>query len=169
LIQTPPAERPSVPASRRWFQLADRFNGGLLLIIVSLAPWLFGATEDWAIFALNLLSYLCGFVFVLLWLRRWRRGSFSVEAIVGRVDAAERSSGWTIRAMAVLTALVLLFCLVAALNARATFVPEAQQLLYHDHYLPWLPTTYDQTLTWRAFWSYLGLGCRRSRRNLLRG
>lgn len=159
MIRTPPAEHSSVPASSRWFQLAERFNGVLLLIIIALAPWLFGATEDWAILALNLLSYLCGFLFVLLWLRRWRRGSFSVEAIVGRVDAAERSSGWTIRAMAVLTALVLLFCLVAALNARATFVPEAQQLLYHDHYLAWLPTTYDQTLTWQAFWSYLGLAC----------
>lgn len=159
MIPPTPASTPSTSRWDRFFHGADRFNGALLLSILVASPWLFGTTERWAVLALNLLAYGCGGLFLLRWLWRWRRGALSVERIVGQVDPMERSGGWTIQAMAVLTGLVLLFCLVAAFNARATFVPEAQQLLYHDAYVTWLPTSYDRTLTWQTFWNYLALAC----------
>jgi hypothetical protein len=58
--------------------------------------------------------------------------------------------------LAILTVLMLLYCLTSALNARATFDSRTNSFEYHDH-ISWLPHTYDRDSTWQAFWSYLGL------------
>ena len=60
--------------------------------------------------------------------------------------------------LAVLTAAILGYCLVSALNARATCDdPDTGSFTYHDGYIPWLPHSLDSSSTWFAFWSYLGL------------
>jgi len=63
-----------------------------------------------------------------------------------------------IRAMAVLSLLILAYCLTSALNARATYHPEAWSFEYHDC-LPWLPHSLDSSRTWFTAWSYLALTC----------
>jgi len=60
-------------------------------------------------------------------------------------------------ALAGLTVAMLAFCLVSALNARATYDPETLSFAYRDRYIPWLPHSLDSSRTWFAFWSYLGL------------
>ena len=60
--------------------------------------------------------------------------------------------------LAVLTGLILLYCLVAAWNARSTYFYEENRFEYRNH-LAWLPHSYDDTRSWRIFWNYLALAC----------
>jgi hypothetical protein len=68
-----------------------------------------------------------------------------------------RGSVYTTRALAVLTILILAYCLTSALNARALFNQENLGFTYRDQYIQWLPHSYDAPSTWFAFWMYLGL------------
>ena len=59
-------------------------------------------------------------------------------------------------ALATLTAVILAYCLVAAINARSTFVSREMAFVPHES-IAWLPHSYDSRATWQAFWMYLGL------------
>jgi len=56
-----------------------------------------------------------------------------------------------------LTVAILGYCLVSALNARATCDPATLSFDYHNKYVHWLPHSFDSRRTWFAFWSCLGL------------
>ncbi len=149
---------PPSPPGVRLFRIADAASGAFVLASAILGPWLFGTTESWSVWLLNAISYFAGMSVLVKWLVRWRTGAVAVEGIWRGRDPGLRSSAWMIRGMAVLTALVLFYCLVSALNARATFYPIEQRFEYHT-YVPWLPFSYDSRLTWDAFWRYLALAC----------
>ena len=59
--------------------------------------------------------------------------------------------------LALMTVAILVYCLVSAVNARSTFLPNELSFAYSDSYLKWLPHSFDSNRTWLAFWSYLGL------------
>jgi O-Antigen ligase len=61
--------------------------------------------------------------------------------------------------LAVLTVAILGYCLVSAVNPRATYDPGTDRFTYYDGYIHWLPHSFDSSRTWFAFWSYLGLAC----------
>src|ERR1043166_1707914 len=61
-------------------------------------------------------------------------------------------------ALAVLTVAILGYCLISALNARATYHPRELSFEYHP-FLKWLPASFDRSRSWLAFWNYLGLAC----------
>lgn len=130
----------------------------LLLGMIAAAPWLFGATEVWAMNLLNAVGYTCGLLLALKWVLRWQSGAIAVDQLLASGESRLGPGRWLVRAMAVLTVAVLFFCLVSALNARATYLPFEHRFEYRRH-VPWLPFTYDSDLTWRAFWNYLGLAC----------
>jgi putative inorganic carbon (hco3(-)) transporter len=60
--------------------------------------------------------------------------------------------------LAGVTVAILGYCLVSALNARATYHPDQLSFAYH-HCISWLPHSLDSARSWPAFWSYLGLAC----------
>lgn len=61
--------------------------------------------------------------------------------------------------LATLTVMLLLYCLISALNARATLEsPLATNLYYHDC-IGWLPHSFNSKATWFVFWTFLGLAC----------
>jgi O-antigen ligase len=53
----------------------------------------------------------------------------------------------------------LAYCLLAALNAAATYHPETRGFTYQISYRKWLPHSFDIGRTWSTFWEYLALGC----------
>ena len=61
--------------------------------------------------------------------------------------------------LAGLTAALLVYCLISAVNARATYRPEDFSFVYHQHFIRWLPHSLDGSRTWTAFWTYLALAC----------
>jgi O-antigen ligase len=60
--------------------------------------------------------------------------------------------------LAGLTVAILAYCLISALNARATYHGDELSFAYH-RCLKWLPHSLDSGRTWLAFWTYLGLAC----------
>ena len=57
-----------------------------------------------------------------------------------------------------LTIAILGYCLISAVNARATFHGRELSFAYHPC-IRWLPHSLDSGRTWMAFWTYLGLAC----------
>ncbi|HEV8541261.1 MAG TPA: O-antigen ligase family protein, partial [Verrucomicrobiae bacterium] len=149
---------PRLPPAKRLFRFADAGGGTFVLAIVALSPWFFGTTESWSVWTMNILGYLAGLCIVVKWLLRWTTGAVAVESIWRGRNPALEPGAWIVRVMGGLTALVLFYCLVSALNARATYYPQEHRFEYHA-YVPWLPFSYDSKLTWDAFWTYLGLAC----------
>lgn len=78
-------------------------------------------------------------------------------------ETARLSQGRTVRrltmTLAGLTVLILLYCLISAVNARAVFLEGENRFEYFDNYVKWLPHSYDSASTWKVFWQYVGLAC----------
>jgi O-antigen ligase len=134
----------------------DGLTGGLLLAGLVFMPWAFGTTQPWAISVMNGVAYLLGglLIFKRIVARfgrfrpaRWTDGQ--------PASAAHRIARLADGAMAGLTVLLLAYCLVAALNARAVVVHPSWTLAYREC-IAWLPHSYDQAQSWREFWMYLG-------------
>lgn len=152
------------PPAYAW---CDRLTEALILFLVVFTPWAFGTTQSWSIWVANVACYALGLVLVAKAVLRRRLGfrpsrwgeevvvveeTGEVQAPVGRVDLGTR-------VLAVLTALVLGYLLVSALNARADYDEATQSFQYRRDPLSWLPFTYDVGATWFAFAQYLGLAC----------
>ena len=60
--------------------------------------------------------------------------------------------------LAGLTVAILGYCLLSAVNARATFHRDELSFAYH-RCIRWLPHSLDSGRSWPAFWTYLGLAC----------
>lgn len=74
-------------------------------------------------------------------------------------DAPIRAQEKTlIRALAGVSVLIPLYCLVGAVNARASYDPRSGTLDYHECF-SWLPHSLDSSATWRVFWRLLSLIC----------
>jgi O-antigen ligase len=87
------------------------------------------------------------------------RGSDREQAIEQLLPCPRFQAGGLVTAsLAFLTALLLAYTLISALNARATFVARGREFVYFDA-VSWLPHSYDQAATWSAFWMCLGLAC----------
>lgn len=143
-------DRTRTPAA---YRVLDEGSGLLILVMAVAAPWLFGTTEAWSVWAMNIASYLLGAALIAKHVLR-RVLDFSPPRVT--VDtAAHRVLRWSFLAANIL---VLAYCLTAALNARATFLPQDQTFDYRES-IAWLPSSYDARLTWFTFWQYLGLFC----------
>ena len=142
----------------------DTLSGLLICGMVLFCPWAFGTTQPWSIWTMNLAGYSLGLLLMLkIWIRagsdhlaaRWeqpRKQQTMREAGLGR---AVSKVEWVLGAAC---GLLLLYVLVSALNARATYIPNQLSFAYHQH-VPWLPHSLDSARTWSTFWNYLALAC----------
>ena len=159
------------------YRLCEDATEPLVYLMLVFGPWAFGTTQSWSIWVMNGAGYLLGLLLAgklaVRWFKgyrppRWgerqRREVPSLESKVqslegrGRGRAGVTASGLTV-ILAGLTVAILGYCLVSAINARATANPADQSFTYHDSYIHWLPHTFDSGRTWLAFWTYLGLAC----------
>jgi hypothetical protein len=141
-----PASRHEPSAHRQ----ADRLSEWLLLGMVVFSPWALAGWPAWSVWTLNVGGYLLWLLLAVKGIIRRRTGYQPL-----RWTAAQPA--WTGRVLAMLTVLVLLWCLVSALNARATVDVAALRLRERADYLPWLPHSFDAPSTWFTFWTALGL------------
>jgi O-antigen ligase len=147
--------------SLRLYQTADALSGGLIYLMVVFSPWAFGTTQRWSVWVMNVCGYLLGCLLLIkLYVRfrhgyqpsRWGEPSANKDSTTGKYTCGR----FLVVALAVLTALILGYCLVSALNARATYQRAQWSFVYHEC-IQWLPHSYDSNSTWRAFWNYLAL------------
>jgi len=100
---------------------------------------------------MNGASYLLG---VLLFIKLFLR--FSNTRVCRLDEKPSRTYKFWIWASAGLTVLILLWCLVHALNARANYVVDERKF-YYQEILEWLPHSYSSSHSWFYFWTYLGV------------
>jgi len=146
------------------YRIVDALTGIIACAMVIFGPWAFGTTQRWSIWTMNAAGYAMGVLWLLKRVSAWWQGFHSpssrpirYESLKRRVGQHDISIGST-AVLGVLTVTLLLYCLVSAINARATFKPQTATFEYYDC-LRWLPHSFDRRSTWFAFWTYLGLAC----------
>ncbi len=149
----------------------------LIYGMVVFSPWAFGTTEAWSIWTMNVGGYVLGALLgtklTIRWSTGYSPGRWSEvqwsQAENGGNDRGGKRSMWqrlgvsgapTRLAMilAALTAAILVYCLIGAVNARSIYHRDHLAFEYRDC-VKWLPHSYDAASTWFAFWTYLGLAC----------
>jgi len=169
--QEKPGHRGSESASRplrlslrtlRAYQVCDAWSGPLIYLILITGPWLFGSTREWTEWLVDYLCYALGALYaVKLAIRaltgyrnpRWDERAKPPGAETSATAAERRSLN---RSLAVLTVLIVGYCLLGVINAGAAYVPETKLFDYFK-FLAWLPHSYDRISSWFAFWNYLAL------------
>ena len=154
------------------YRACEELTEPLIYFMAVFSPWAFGTTQPRSIWLMNAVGYILGLLLacklVIRWFKgyhppRWERvkseglrdiavGQWSL--VLGLQSIAAR----LIAVLAVLTVAILGYCLLSAVNARATFHLAERSFAYHRCIL-WLPHSLDSSRTWVAFWTYLGLAC----------
>jgi len=169
------------------YGLCEHLTEILICLILVFSPWAFGTTQPWSIWTMNTSGYVLGILLVIKLTIRYLHGypprgdvepMNCVAAHVrrrtlsgSRYECASEQPGHLsthfgfllnprifLQGLAALTFAILGYCLLAAVNARATFDPASLSFDYH-HCIPWLPHSLDSQSTWCAFWNYLALAC----------
>jgi O-antigen ligase len=143
----PERPRPQPPA----FALYRWLDGASALLIVAVilwGPWSFGCTPRWAIEVHNYLGYALGGLLLLKVLLRRANPALLRDRLV--------RPNWLDTGLVLLSVLLLLYTFTSAWNARLTSHPGSWKLSYRDA-VTWLPHSFDQVSSWRAFALYLGL------------
>jgi hypothetical protein len=135
------------PEPHRW---ADRATEGLLLGMMVFSPWALAGWPPWSVWTMNVGGYALGLLLLVKWIIR-RRDDYRPERWT------TPGPGWRMGLLGVLTLVVLGWCFVSALNARAVVDVAQLRLEERRGWIDWLPHSYDRPATWFQFWSYLGL------------
>jgi O-antigen ligase/polysaccharide polymerase Wzy-like membrane protein len=176
---------PMLASEVQLHHLAEHLTELLIYFMLVFSPWAFGTTEPWSIWTMNVCGYGLGVLLMIkMMIRsmknyqpgRWgeeevekaesgnagtrnARVTIKLESVaLHDIRKARFSSGVLTHALAILTLAVLTYCLISAVNARATFNRASVTFEYHDRML-WLPHSFDSHGTWDAFWRYLALAC----------
>ncbi len=118
--------------------------------MVIFSPWAFGGWPKWSIWTMNIGGYALGLLYLAKLIIRHRTG-FRPLRWGGRQPKFIRYG------LGAITILLLGWCLISAVNARASVDLDNLVLLEKARWIDWLPHSYDQPSTWFAFWQYLGL------------
>lgn len=141
-------------------RFADRLTGWTIYGMIVFSPWAFGTTQPWAIEAMNWDGYLLGALLLFKWIARGikQNKTSNRDHLVANLSpnaVSPREKIFPV-CLAMATVGILLYCLIAAANARANFSYFSASFSYHD-YIPWLPHSYDASRSWDIFWNYLAL------------
>jgi hypothetical protein len=147
------------------FRVCEVLTEALLYIGLVFGPWALGTTEPWSTWIMNWMGYTLGGLLLARTLICWRSHYTPEKWAIGGGSSKEGSIGSgesflprvLTGTLVALNILILLYCLVSALNARATYVYEERRQVYYDQFLSFLPHSYDSRATWYVFWQYLGL------------
>lgn len=145
------------------YRVSEDLTEVLIYLLVVFTPWAFGTTQAWSIWTLSIAGYALALLFaVKLSVRqclhynpsKWGSRKEGPSPPHSRTNLFR---DWQLTAaLAALTIMILGYCLVSAVNARATFQNHFLTFEYREC-VRWLPHSLDAGGTWFAFWGYLGL------------
>ena len=150
---SPKQTRLGVRAIRR-YRVSDTLTGGLIGFMIVFSPWALGTTQPVTIQIMNVTGYVLGALLAVKW--SIRRFTGYRPPLWGGEPTATQAT--LTRGLAAITGTILLFCLISALNARASWQPALGRFDYHPA-IAWLPQSYDRASSWRAFQNFLALAC----------
>src|SRR5215471_662390 len=145
------------------YRICDDTTEVLIYLMVVFTPWAFGTTQPWSIWTMNVAGYVLGGLLAAKLFIRLRKGYLpatwlrkSPGALNALTNPKPISTAALNVVLALATALILSYCLISAINARATYRGEIFGFDYHP-YLSWLPHSFDSQRSWVSFWNYLAL------------
>lgn len=159
-ISPSPEPRAAPPSRLRLFHIRlygfSEFATELLIyFVLAASPWMFGTTQTWSIHLMNTCGFvLGGLLAVKLFIRRFR-GYQPPRWIGGNVHPTVTRITY---ALALLTGLILGYCLISALNYRSVWQRTTNTFDFHP-FIAWLPHSYDRASTLRVFWNYAAMAC----------
>jgi hypothetical protein len=165
--QRAPRHRPLSARDVQLYRVCEDLTEALIYFMVIFGPWAFGTTQVWSIRVMNAGGYAAGALLACkLAIRRFKdyhpprweaQTPASGNARPSRFPTPSRLTA----ALVILTFAILAYCLVSAVNARATFLPDQVSFAYRpaNKWVKWLPHSLDAGRSWPAFWNYLGLAC----------
>lgn len=118
--------------------------------MVVFSPWALGGWPAWSVWTMNAAGYALWLLLIAKAGAR-RFGGYTPPCWGGKRPA------WPGRVLAALTAALLLWSLVSAVNARAVVDLATLRLVERPGHIPWLPHSFDGNATWFHFWTCLGL------------
>ena len=122
----------------------------LIYFVIVFSPWAFGTTENWSISVVCIAAYVLGF---LLFAKKILSISdFRIYQFFKKINIKSTNS-----LLSVLISIILLYILISALNARASFDSSSFEYTYFETFKKFLPHSYDANSTWFLFWQYLSL------------
>lgn len=150
------------------YRICEDLTEVLLYFMVLFSPWAFGSTQPWSIRVMNISGCLLGLLLALKRTVRWRTGycpsrwgqKAEPAALTGFPQLLPKrlEPRWLTGALFGLTLALLAYCLLSAVNARATYQSPILGFAYHNC-IRWLPHSLNSADTWACFWRYLGLAC----------
>ncbi len=140
-----------IPFSVHLYAGSELLTELLIYFALLLGPWAYGTTQNWSIWLLNIVGFC---LWVLLGIKILVR-HFGV-GIYERTRWAEIKRDWSAGALAILTLLLLSYCLTNAINAGAIFNEQTLSFDFLPH-ISFLPHSFDRFASWQAFFRYLGL------------
>ncbi len=147
------------PFDIKAYTVCEDLTEALIYFTVVFSPWAFGATQPWAIWTMNIAGYALGLLLLIKLALRWSKGYRPARWATGDSHGPGLSSATLMTAsLAVVTLLILAYCLISAVNARATYHPLQISFEYHS-IIDWLPHSFDSGRSWLAFWNYLAMAC----------
>lgn len=155
----PPQRRGGSDASTRTpesYKICDRVTEVVIYLSVVFGPWAFGTTKSPETWILNSMGYVLGLLLMAKWVIRWRLDYKPARWSDPSNRTLTRIALNSTRLTALATIAILLYCVLSALNARASIDPDKGVFIYNTHSLSWLPHSYDFPATWVYFLHYLG-------------
>ena len=154
-------QRGHLGANHPWpHRTCDLLTESVIYFMVVFSPWAFGTTQPWSITVMNVAGGILGLLLIAKWSIRWRGGWRPARWGDGFVpESASRTLRFGIpwpRVLAILTGLVLTYCLISAFNPLATYQEGDGRFEYHQ-YLRWLPHSLESNRTWGALLKCLAL------------
>jgi hypothetical protein len=144
------------------YRVCDDLSGLLIFPMLIFGSWAFGTTDPWSVWIMNIAGYALGILLLAKLFIRGPKGYTALRWENYSIHSATKTrhrhplARLLTRGLAGLTLAVLAYCLVSALNARATYNSDTRLFEYHKC-LAWLPHSLDSHRTWFTFWTYLGL------------
>lgn len=120
--------------------------------MIVFSVWAVASMPAWAVWTMNGAGYALG---LLLAIKRLTSRATGYQP----ARWGESAAPWPMRCLGALTVALVLWCLISALNARATVDFAQLRLDFRDGTIPWLPHSCDASRSWFAFWQFLGLAC----------
>src|SRR5436190_15813290 len=111
------------------YYFCDILAGFLIQFMLVFSPWAFGTTEPWSIWTMNLCGYALGILLLVKSSIRFFKGYCVNESDIAPNLALPRLT----LLLALCSCAILGYCLLAALNARATYDPGSLTFTYHNH------------------------------------
>jgi hypothetical protein len=144
-------------------RLGDLATEALLYVTLVFGPWAFGTTQAWSLWTMNITGYVLGLLWLTKWISRWTTG-FRPEFWGGQKSEDEPVpfwkkwlAEWPVSLLALLTIVLLAFCFISAINAAGAYDYSKKVHTPFDHYVDWLPHSYDCHRSWTFGWQYLSI------------